>query len=266
IRTTAGFGFGVGKPYNGTDNTETITTNGIEPSYLSRIYYDQSAGINMNLGILLHLSENIGVEAGGGYIMGQKETTDKNKTDDMANDGLGTTRWEQTMISTLIPVDLTFKIFTKLGPVSPFIGAGPTVLSSGKTIVNRKEYSKQLTDLSTGLTVDGMKETETEMTYKMSFGVNACTGVNINLTKFFALTGGVVYRFIVLKPAKSKITKCEVNGKDQLSHMKTREKETEFKEYYKASENTSDSSPAYALADNYPVSSVIFSAGFAFKF
>lgn len=180
----------------------------------ANIYYSGGAGLNFGLGILIGLTENLGVELGGGYVLGSEKEVYK-KTD---NSTSPVTTESYKNKSSYIPIDVTLKIMKELGQITPYVGFGPTIAVAGKTIMTYKKESNVT------------EEIEWEYTYNTGFGWNAVLGADYKMSDSMSIFLSLTLHEVALRLDTGKKTKHTIDGTDQLAGQTTSQKEIEFKE------------------------------------
>jgi len=247
LRPMIGYGFGIHQKEMGTD--KEIDTSG-KTTKNENIYYSGGAGLNFGLGVLIGLTENLGVELGGGYVLGSEKDIDKetdNSTSPVTTDVLKNK-------SSYIPIDITLKVKGNSGQITPYVGFGPTIAVGGKTI---KTYSGK------GVVT---YEAEYETTYNIGFGWNAVLGADYKISDSMSLSLSLFLHTVGLKPSKKKVTKYTINGTDMMNTLTTRDKETEYKEDDSSDDPTDLNAPKIERTEVIPFSSLDIKLGVAIGF
>jgi len=248
IRPMVGYGFGVHQRETGTE--QVIDTSGVTTKN-ENIYYSGGAGLNFGLGILIGLTENLGVELGGGYVLGSEKEVYK-ETD---NSTSPVTTEVYKNKSSYIPIDITLKIKGKSDQIIPYIGFGPTIAVGGKIITT---YSMEQGS--------NTAEKEWETTFNTGFGWNAVLGADYKINDSISLSLALALHTVGLKAEKQKMTKYTVNGKDVLGTLTTRDKETEYKEDDSSDDPTNPNAPAIDRTSVTSFSSLDIKLGVAIGF
>lgn len=219
-----------------------------EITELSTLYNPSGTGMNIGLGILYTLDQNIGIELACGYLMGEEKQ--------VVSQGITYAGWgTQTNIynkSDYISIDLTMKIFSETGGY--YVGFGPSLAVGGKTIATIEAKSTTVT------------EKEWEYTYKTGIGWNATLGKDYNISDKMSLSLGLVLHNMTLKLNKGKLTKFTIAGVDKLEDLKTNQKEIEFKEDASYDPSATVDDPTIKDTISIPLSSLAISVGITYRF
>lgn len=257
IRPICGYGLGIGaiNVYLGDGgvgglSADTLIDSSGRTTKNENVYYSGGAGLHMGLGILLPLNRNLGVELGGGMVMGSEKYLVS------MNDASTTNSVRWSADSSYIPIELTVKLSTEIGRFVPYVGFGPTLAAGGKTVVNGSYRDS----------TDNLTEMTWEYTYKTTLGINAQLGADFKITDSISFFGGLVLRSLSLKLEKGKKTKHTLNGADQMGSQTTSQKEVEFVENYVQPTTVNPNEAAKANTFPMPFHSLSFNAGIALSF
>ncbi len=218
LRPNFGLGFGISKDSIALGDGQISLSTDKETSAAGvqtkneRIEYSGGAGINFGLGVLIGLTDNMAVEVAGSYVMGSE--TDVNIDNNLSTPDLMTVK----NTSSFIPIDITLKLSTELGPLKPYIGFGPTIGVGGQTLMSSKQVA-----VTTIIK-------EWEYTYKVGFGWNATIGADYPISDMLSIFIGANLRSITLTLDKAKKTIHTVDGVDTLAGQNTEATEIEFVE------------------------------------
>ena len=220
-----------------------ITTN-------SNLYNPSGADMGFGLGILYLMSENLGIEIVGGYVMGgAHEVVMQSITT-----APGTEKMFITNQSSYIPIDLTLRISAGTEKLNPYLGFGPTIVVNGKTTASI-EYKGA---------VDSEKEWE--YTYKLGIGLNAALGVDYSISDNIVLSMGLALHSITLKLNKGTLTKYTIEGVDEMENLTTSEKEVVFKEDAPTDSSATVNDPTTMLTAGMPFSSLAIKLALTYRF
>ena len=216
----------------------------------SNLYNPSGADLGFGLGILYLVSENLGIEIVGGYVMGG--------THEVVDQSITTAPGTESMFisnqSSYIPIDLTFKISAGTEKLNPYLGFGPTIVVNGKTIAFI-EYKGAVES-----------DKEWEYTYKLGIGWNAALGVDYSISDKIVLSMGFALHSITLKLNKGTLTKYTIEGADEMGNLETNEKEIEFKEDAPTDSSATVDDPTTMLTVGMPFSSLAIKFSLTFSF
>ncbi len=239
-----GYGLGASKRVNGTKVDGTTTTN---------IYGSYGQGFNTTLKLGYMFNDNMGVELGVSYLFGAAQTKDDHQ------DYLETAKSNGLRLMPQLVYKLDNGFYGRFGVIIPVMG---------KTVISTKD-DKMLVGPATYVVME--REIETHGSFSIGFA--GAIGYNFELSDNMNLFGEIEYIGLSIKSGSAKITKLEVDGKDQLANMKTAQKEFTFlDEVDNSSDNTllnpkfDMDKPTVSLRQKAPFSSFGLNVGITMTF
>lgn len=228
-------GYGLGMSPRSTSNENTDPSGTITTSKGPAI--GMGAGLTGGLTLGYLFNQYMGVEVGAHYYGGALTVLEQTDPPSTASSSY-TSEYKQSFKGMSIALSPAFVLKTDYDVVNVFTAMGPVV---GLASAFQRELSlthQQLTAPNTYK--EQTVKQQTEYTGGLCFGVRGTIGLELLLTEKLALLADVTYMGLNYSPNKSVITRYEVDGKDQLASMTTRDKETEYVDSYSTMGNAQD--------------------------
>lgn len=247
----------------------STTTQSTDPSGITT--YNSGPAIGMGDGLTGGLSlgyffnQHMGVEAGAHYYGGKVTILDKTErpnsgTNSYASEDKQVFRGMSLVVSPALVLKTDNDVLNVFAAMGPVVGIG----SAFKLEISRT--NQQLT--APNAYQEHTTEQIIEYSGGLSYGVRGTLGLELLLTEKLALLADVTYLGLNYSPDKSSMTRYEVDGKDQLASMTTRDKETEYVASYSNSGTPQDpNAPRKSTKDAVmPFSNTAVNIGFRIYF
>lgn len=213
--------------YNYTSSTNSSTTE----------YIGVSLGKGLNVGGAFGymFNDNVGAELGLNYLLGGKS-----KATDEYKDG----KTEYALSSNMLRINPSFMVATTTGKVNPYAKFGVVIgLGSVKYRVEDNDDGR-LTNITS------------KYSGGIATGLSGAFGANFWMSDMLSIFAELSMINMSYAPSKGELTEIEVDGKDILSTLNTKQKEIEFvKERTQTSTPTPDSQPRVELKQKMPFGS-----------
>jgi hypothetical protein len=249
VRPMFGYGIGTGRTVKGQDY---VVNASAQTTKHENIYYSAGGGIKLGFGVDVEGEGHLALGIDMGYSIGLKAETDK--VDIAAHDMMPRYAEKTELKTSYLPMSMTLKAKSSFENLTVFAGFGPTLLLSAKGIeTENATYGTDRVAL------------ETETTFKMGLGYHGLAGMEYGLDKHIVLMAQVRADQVSIKADKGNVTKYTVNGKNMLSTLTIREKNTTYVE-----DDTKDTggSSAPDIDNTYilPANSFTMSIGIGIRF
>ncbi len=229
---SAGYALGADKQVLGVETTSTSDIN---------LYGSFGNGMNINLKLGYNFTDNLGFELGANYLLGSTQTIEKDE--DYLKEG----KSSGLRLSPQLTFRLENGLYSRMGLVVPVMGS---------TIATVNDKS------NTGV------ETKISVENKGSFSVGfiGSIGYSYKVSDNLSVFGELEYLSLTIKQGTSSITEYTMNGTDVLSTLKTIQKETEYVDEVKNTDNTNVDAPRKVLANRAPFSAIGLNIGVMMSF
>jgi opacity protein-like surface antigen len=228
---SAGYALGADKQVLGVETTSTSDIN---------LYGSFGNGMNINLKLGYNFTDNLGFELGANYLLGSAQSILKNTT----------TTAEAKSSGLRLSPQLTFRLenglYSRMGLVVPVMG-------------------KTVSDVNVAYTgVEVKKVYESKGAF--SVGFIGAIGYSYKLSDNLSVFGELEYLSLTIKQGTKTLTEYTYNGTDMMSTQTISDKETEYVDEVKATDNSSDDEPTKELASRAPFSSIGINIGVMMSF
>ncbi|MDE3058563.1 MAG: hypothetical protein KGJ59_11475 [Bacteroidota bacterium] len=246
LRFSGGYGFAKGGS-PASDYNETYYSSSSQAGYTSSEsmqdvndkYYTLGQGIRFEGSFIYYVQNNLGVFLSLGYSSGS-ESVARSMTDIYTSSysppSSSTDTYHSTISFGYVPIIAGLHFKASNGAVKPYAGAGAGLFFS-TGISSSSSY-----DMNNGSSMNTNSHTEEEdkATTNTPIGYVGYVGLNFSIAPTVALFMEAKATLVSFYITRRELTKYTVNGTDQLSMMKTKDKIIE----YEADKNYTQSSPA----------------------
>lgn len=237
VGLNAGYGIGASQRVNGVETTSNSDIN---------IYGSYGEGLNMGLKLGYMFNENLGFELGSSYLMGFAQT--KIESDKISEEA----KSSGLRLSPQFVMKLESGLYTRFGMIIPVLGT---------TVITKVDDHFQ-----TGATSYAKKETTVETKGSFSYGFIGAVGYAYSLSDNMDLFAEIEYIGLSIKSGTAELTQFDLDGIDQLDNLKTNQKEFEFVDEIKDTDNTNNDQATKELKQKAPFSSLGVNIGIIMKF
>lgn len=239
----AGVGIGTARTYD-----LCMTNDKVYPIGLGK-------GLGFNLRAGYFLGKNIALELGVGYRMGfsTKVEIELDGPEGIKSSyGTEVLKFKGNMLS-LVPAILISPSLD-LGKVRPYARLG-VIIGILPSIITKVDVTAPYGNSTMSLKYYG----------GVAFGGSFALGGDFNLSDLLAIYAEIYYDALSYAPTKGKITKYEVDGKDELPDLTTFDKEVEFVKDLTGF-TPKDSEPDQQFKNSYPFNSLGLNIGVKIRF
>lgn len=243
-------GFGLG--YHGAANSAVLGTSENTTGDISNIYGSQGKGILPEFRFGYMIDDNWGFEFGLSYLMGSNQLVVEDNNPSIYDSYKEEVYSKATMIR--FAPQLVYKtdmgIYSRVGLYIPL---------SGKTMVTR--------DVSVSM-MSITQATHVEIEYHGAFttGYTGALGYAMDFNDNISFFGEFQFIGLRIFGKTSSITAYTVDGTDKMSTLKTIQKETEYVDEVKSTDNTDVDVALKSLKSGSTYSSFGFNIGLNYKF
>lgn len=240
-------GYGVGLGTNTNLNykaTYNMNTFNVDEQY-TNVKNELGKGFNLQANAAYMFNENLGIDLGFSYLMGDKVT--------VHNDDFRSTEENSTQLN-FYRVLPSLLMVTHLNKVNLYMKFG---VNLG---LGNMEYNSHYVNIQSNY--DGHETVKFSGGYNL--GTQAALGVDIPLSKKFKLTGEVVYLSGSYAPTFREITKLDVAGVNQLDKYTVSDKQANLVDDFRNTGNNDKNQPSTELKEYYTIGSIGLQLGIKF--
>jgi hypothetical protein len=203
--------------------------------------FGKGASMSSTVGYLFN--EHIGAELGVGYLLGSAMRIRESE-----NYTYSSFASEASISGTMLRISPCLRLTAGSHKARPYMRMGVVVGVAAQ--LKEKYNSKLITDAGTYNRVS-----ETSFKGGLSLGFTGALGAHYKVDERWSVYAEAQLIAQSWAPKKSTLTKAEVNGKDILATMSTRDKEIEFVDEYTSSDPPAENEPTKMLKVFFPFSS-----------